>query len=263
MTLFTTPTGRLVYGHPSVKVQKRDQKKQPVFKDGQPVMIRMFGVAFAKADFNAFIWPVFSAAAMAAYNGQNPPPHFAWKFKDGDSIDRAGKPYAQREGYAGHCVVHFETQFDINAYKQGAGGGWEQITDKDYKTGDYIAVSVDVTGNKPSDPTHTPGLYVNPQGVLLIGHGQAIVNAPSADQMFAGQQFALPPGATAPGAMPAAPAGMPAAPGMAPMPGYPQAAPPQQPMPGGYQPGTAPDFVNNAVQGGLPPGAVPGYPYQR
>jgi len=34
-------------------------------------------------------------------------------------------------------------------------------------------------------------------------------------------------------------------------------------MPGGYQPGTAPDFVNNAVQGGLPPGAVPGYPYQR
>lgn len=273
----TLPTGRLVYGHPSKKIPKLDQKRQPVLKDGQPVMVHMFGVAYPKQVFNDHIWPIMYNAASAAFGGQQPPPHFAYKFKDGDGVDRQGRPYSQREGYAGHIVIHFETQLNVTAFRLNPQtGGWDQITENDYKTGDYIAVNCNIEGNKPSDPTHTPGLFVNPVGVLHIGNGTAIVNAPTADQMFGGQQFALPPGATAPGSAPPMPAGMANPPGfggamppggMAPQPapaapGYPPQAAPV--APGGYAPQPAPaapgptgyppahDFVQNAT--GLPPG---------
>jgi hypothetical protein len=269
MPVITTPVGRLVYGHPSKLIQKTDTKRQPVMKDGQPVMVRQFGVAYPKDVFNAQIWPVMYAAASGAFGGQQPPPHFSYKFKDGDTVDRQGRPYSQREGYAGHCVVHFETQFDLIAYRQNAAGGWDQITENDYKTGDYIAVNASIEGNKPTDPTHTPGLFINPQGVLLIGHGQAIVNAPSADQMFAGQQFALPPGATAPGTAPPMPAGMPNPPGFggAMPPGAIQPPPAAPAAPGqlvyGQQPGYAPPpgqpaYAAPPAPGGYaPPPAAP------
>jgi hypothetical protein len=273
MPTLTLPVGRNVYGHPSQKIHKKDNKKQPMFKtDGSPVMVHSFGVAYPKDVFNAQIWPVMYQAASAAYGGQQPPPHFAYKFKDGDGVDRQGKSYASREGYAGHVVVHFETQFDLLAYRQNAAGGWDQINESAYKTGDYIAVSASIEGNKPTDPTHTPGLFINPQGVLLIGHGTAIVNAPSADQMFAGQQYALPPGATAPGAAPAMPAGMPTPPGLPPgsMPQPQYAPPPQAPTapqpvyaaPVAPQPVYPPahDFVQNATGQPPAPGAAPAYP---
>lgn len=239
MPTLLLPVGRNVYGHPSHKIHKKDNKKQPMFKqDGSPVMVHSFGVAYAKDVFSTQIWPVMYAAASAAYGGQQPPPHFAYKYKDGDGVDRQGKSYASREGYAGHIVVHFETQFDLLAYRQNAAGGWDQITENDYKTGDYIAVNASIEGNKPTDPTHTPGLFINPQGVLLIGHGQAIINAPSADQMFAGQTFQLPPGATAPGTAPTMPPGMPTPPGLPPgaMPPAPVAPAAQQYQPQPVQP---------------------------
>lgn len=273
MPVQTLPVGRLVYGHPSKLIQKTDTKRQPVIgKDGQPVMVRQFGVAYPKDVFNAQVWPIMYAAASAAFGGQQPPPHFSYKFKDGDGVDRQGRPYNQREGYAGHCVVHFETQFDLIAYKQNPQtGAWDQITEHDYKTGDYIAVNASIEGNKPTDPTHTPGLFINPQGVLLIGHGQAIVNAPSADQMFGGQQFQLPPGATAPGTAPPMPAGAPTPPGFGggmppgamPAPGAPPAygqQPGYAPTPAVPQPGPVPAYQP-------PPAAAPpapgGYPQQQ
>lgn len=278
----TLPVGRLVYGHPSKKIPKLDQKRQPVLKDGQPVLVHMFGVAYPKQVFNDHIWPIMYQAASAAFGGQQPPPHFAYKFKDGDGVDRQGRPYNQREGYAGHIVIHFETQLNVTAFRQNPQtGGWDQITENDYKTGDYVAVNCNIEGNKPSDPTHTPGLFINPVGVLHIGNGTAIVNAPSADQMFGGQQFALPPGATAPGSAPPMPAGManppgfggamppggmapPPAPGTSPAaPGYPAAAAPQpaQPIyqpqpaaPGGYAPQPAQPVYQQ------PPAAAPAAP---
>jgi hypothetical protein len=279
MPVLTLPVGRNVYGHPSQKIHKKDNKKQPMFKaDGSPVMVHSFGVAYPKDVFNGQIWPVMYQAASAAYGGQQPPPHFAYKFKDGDGTDRQGKSYQTREGYAGHIVVHFETQFDLLVYRQNAAGGWDQITENDLKTGDYIAVSASIEGNKPTDPTHTPGLFINPQGVLLIGHGQAIVNAPSADQMFAGQQFALPPGATAPGAAPAMPAGMPTPPGMAPLPpgamppvpgqppiapAAPQYAPPAAPAPVYAAPvAPQPQYQQPAVPGAPVYPPVPGFVQQ-
>lgn len=247
MPIITTPVGRLVYGHPSKLIQKTDTKRQPIMKDGKPVMVRSFGVAFPKDAFNAEIWPVMYHEAKAVFQGYEPPMPpttlFSYKFKDGDGVDKQMRPYSQREGYAGHCVVHFETQFDLIAYRaNAAGNGWDQITENDYKTGDYIRVSCSIEGNKPDNAMHTPGLFINPQGILLIGHGAAIVNAPTADQMFGGVgPSALPPGATPPGSAPPMPAGMPNAPGFGGAPAAPQAMPP-----GGYAP-----------QPGQPPMAAP------
>ena len=250
MPVQTLPVGRLVYGHPSKLIQKTDTKRQPVMKDGQPVMVHQFGVAYPKDVFNAQIWPIMYHAAKAVFQGYEPPlpptTLFSYKFKDGDGVDKQMRPYSAREGYAGHCVVHFETQFDLLAYRQNTQtGGWDQITENDYKTGDYIAVNCSIEGNKPDNAAHTPGLFINPQGVLLMGHGPAIINAPSADQMFGGVNVGtLPPGALPPGSMPAVPAGAPNPPGfggsVAAPPVYaqpPQAAPVAPPQ---YQPQPAP-----------------------
>jgi len=43
-----TAFGRIVWGHPGKMIQKKDNKKQPVFKDGQPVMQIAFGLAIPK-----------------------------------------------------------------------------------------------------------------------------------------------------------------------------------------------------------------------
>jgi len=250
MPVQTLPVGRLVYGHPSKKIQKTDTQRKPVMKDGQPVFVHQFGVAYPKNVFNEQIWPIMYHAAKAVFQGYEPPlpptTLFSYKFKDGDGVDKQMRPYSAREGYAGHCVVHFETQFDLLAYRQNTQtGGWDQITENDYKTGDYIAVNCSIEGNKPDNAAHTPGLFINPQGVLLMGHGPAIINAPSADQMFGGVNVGtLPPGALPPGSMPAVPAGAPNPPGfggsVAAPPVYaqpPQAAPVAPPQ---YQPQPAP-----------------------
>lgn len=236
MPVQTLPVGRLVYGHPSKKIQKTDTQRKPVMKDGQPVFVHQFGVAYPKNVFNEQIWPIMYHAAKAVFQGYEPPlpptTLFSYKFKDGDGVDKQMRPYSAREGYAGHCVVHFETQFDLLAYRQNTQtGGWDQITENDYKTGDYIAVNCSIEGNKPDNAAHTPGLFINPHGVLLMGHGPAIINAPSADQMFGGVNVGtLPPGALPPGSMPAVPAGAPNPPGF----GGSVAAPPV------YQPQPAP-----------------------
>ncbi len=229
MVQFTTSCGRLVWGHPLVMTPKLgDDGKPKLGDDGKPVLAISFGVAFPKADFVNLIWPKMLEATALVYP-EGAPGHYAWKYVDGDAATghRKGKPYNQREGYPGHYVVKFETNFAIPAYRQGQ-AGWDQITREQIKTGDYIAVGANFEGHKPKTANATPGLYTNPNGVLLIGIGDAIVNGPDAQAMFGGMNFALPPGATAPGAAPMMPAGMPGAPGMAPMPG----AYAPQPQPG-------------------------------
>lgn len=276
-TAILSGVGRLVYGHPLKKTPQIDlDTKQKKLRNGAEIMAAAFGVAYPKAEFWApnGMGQQLSALAAAAFPGGNIPSHFSWKMKDGDATTghRSGKPYNQREGYPGCVVVSFSTEYDIAAYRQN-GAAWQQITVNDFKTGDYIAVNLSAEVNIPKSTTHTPSFYLNPQGVLLIGVGDAIMNAPTADQMFGGASFALPPGAAVPGAAPAMPAGMPGAPGMAPagFPGAPQqqyAPAPQQAAPVGYQP--HPGFVEQAVGAapaphqqaapGMPGAAVPGMP---
>jgi len=278
MVQFPTPTGRLVWGHPLRMTNKLGDDGKPVIdpQTNQPVKVTSFGVAFDKATFQTHMVPKIMEAVQAVYP-QGAPGHFAWKFVDGDAAtgQSKGKPYNQREGYPGHYVMKFETMFPIVAYRQN-GASWDQITDTMMKTGDYIAVGVNMEAHreKQNQRNSTPGLYTNPNGVLHIGDGPAIINAPDAQSMFGGQQFALPPGAVAPGTM--QPQGNVNPPGMAmPQPGMPgmpgQAQPQYQPqpgmpgMPGQAQPQYQPDpsFVQNAMGQAAPQPGMPGPMQQR
>ena len=73
MPVQTLPVGRLVYGHPSKKIQKTDTQRKPVMKDGQPVFVHQFGVAYPKNVFNEQIWPIMYHAAKAVFQGYEPP----------------------------------------------------------------------------------------------------------------------------------------------------------------------------------------------
>lgn len=253
---FITTVGRLVWGNPARSNTKKDQNtKQPVLKDGKPVEQWVFGVAFPKAEFNQYIMPYLQHEAMQFYpNGV--PNGFSWKFKDGDGVDRQGKPYRDREGYAGHYVLTISTEAFAPPIFKNEGGRYRQIEAHEIKTGDFIVVSLSVKANAPTNPSHTPGLYINPKGIELVGYGQEIVSSGSdPDEMFGGRTYQLPPGAsptpvaTVGGAMPPY-ATAPQMPQTAPMP-----APAQfNPQPQQYAPQPAPmpapahDFVQNAGQ---------------
>jgi hypothetical protein len=260
MPQFTTPVGRLVWGHPLKMTAKLGDDGKPKVPQE---LITSFGVAYPKADFIAHIWPQMQAAAQSAYGAEQVPGHFAWKYADGDAATghRKGKPYNQRDGYPGNYVLKFETQFPIQAFRQNAQGTWDQITERDMKTGDYIAVSVNMEGHKPKTANATPGLYTNPNGVLLIGIGDAISGAPDAATMFGGQQFALPPGAQAPGSVPTMQPGV-NPPGMQQPPGMP--APPMQPAAPHYAPQLGAPMTPQTgyaapTQGGPNPAYQPAY----
>lgn len=257
--------GRIVWGHPSKGRPKKDVRtKQPIIKDGQPVTQYAFGVAIDKNTFAAQVWPQLQAEARAAFpNGA--PPNFTYKFKDGDTVDAKGQPYSAREGYAGHCVMTIATEgFAPTVYKQ-EGGSYRQLSPEEIKCGDFVAVSLTIKYNGAVSP-NTPGLYLNPQGVVLIGYGQEIVSSGAdPDELFQGfkpQHFA---GMSATPVMSSAP--LPTAMNVAPtapaMPAYAAPAAPVAPLPA-----PAHDFVNAAMgqapapqqYGAMPMGAAPAAP---
>src|SRR5215469_9943256 len=157
-----TSIGRVVWGHPMKAQAKKDQNKQPILKDGQPVMQWAFGVAFPKAEFQQMIWPEMAKEAGLIFpNGV--PNGFAWKYQDGDGVDADGKPFASREGYAGCYVLSISTSaFAPPVYKWNpARGGYDQMTENDIKTGDFVALALNIVGHTAKERTHNPGLYIN------------------------------------------------------------------------------------------------------
>lgn len=266
-----TPVGRIVWGHPMKPQIKKDlNTNQPVLRDGQQVQQWAFGVAIPKAQFGALYQQMQQEALSAYPNGV--PSNFSWKFKDGDATDRQGQPYSAREGWAGHYVLTISTEaFQPPCFKF-ENGQYRQLSEGEIKTGDYVVVNLDMKSNVPTNRTHTPGLYINPNAIELVGYGTEIKGVGGVDptSVFGGQQHQLPPGAsTTP--VSGAPAGIgmpgtgnapmvtPTAPAPAAMPQ--QAAPaPQMPAATGAYPSNpqplpppAHDFVNNAM--GNPPTA--------
>ena len=247
-----TGPARIVWGNPLTAQKKTDQNtKQPIIKDGQFVMVWSFGVAIPKAYFMANIWPHMQAEASALY-GQHIPPKFSWKIKDGDGIDAQGKPFAERTGYAGNYVLNIQTEaFAPPVWKLNAAGtGYDQVLEGQLKTGDWVNCVVNIKGNKPQNASHTPGLYVNPVGIEVIGYDQPIFNGPDAQTLFGGQRHALPPGVSS---TPVAPVGSVAMPGQ-----QPQQAPAQQYAPPAAMPGQQPQYAPQPAPGGFPmPGQQP------
>jgi hypothetical protein len=251
MVNITTPVGRIVWGNPLIAKQRRDDNNKPKLKfDGTPDMVYSFGLAVSKAEAGA-IFQAMQTEAQGVYPSGAIPADFAWKYQDGDGMDKKGKPFAQRTGYVGCVVIAVESGFPINTV-QLVNGSYSDMT-QGVKTGDYVMVNMDIVGHgvKPGVRMSKPGLYINPRMARFIGFGEEISNAPNAEDVFGAGEVALPPGASAtpvatlPQSMPAGLPGT-ASPGMAPgVPSMPSVAP-----------APAHDFVANA---GLP-GATSGLP---
>lgn len=236
--------GRIVWGHPSKGRPKKDVRtRQPVMKDGMPVIQYAFGVAIEKNAFGQQVWPVLYNEARAAFpNGI--PGNFSYKFKDGDAVDSKGQPYGKREGYAGHCVLNISTEGFAPQVFKNENGAYRQLSAEEIKCGDFVAVKLTLKYNGAVSP-NTPGLYINPNGIMLIGYGQEIITAgQDPDEMFGGmqaQQFA---GMSTTPIMSNAPLPTAMAPQAAGYPAPAAPAPAQLPPP-------AHDFVHNAT--GMPP----------
>lgn len=207
----TTPPGRIIWGHPTKARDKinKDTKQKVLKADGSPAQQWSFGVAFDKATFQSHIWPAMAAEAATAYP-QGVPGKFSWKYTDGDSVDGEGKPYNQREGYAGCFVLAISSELMAPPVFKLVNGAYQQLPADGIKCGDYVSLGLNIKVNVPTDRTHTPGLYINPQAVEFVGYGTEIVSQGTADPnaIFKGAQHQLPPGASATpaGAQPGAPA---------------------------------------------------------
>ncbi len=212
--------------------------KQPRFdKNGKPLLQWGFGLALRKEALTQCgpgqpgeVWAAmhnecFKLFPSAAATGQVPP-SFAMKYKDGDGLDHEGKPFSQREGYAGHIVLACTTYQTIQFFRFESGQHF-QVNDG-IKCGDYVRVQLSVKSH-PAAGTSKAGLYLNPNAVLFLGYGAEIQNKPSAGAIFGFGMPALPPGASATPVGPAGgfivPPGNPTPPVVAAppvMPGYPQ-----------------------------------------
>jgi len=218
-------TGRLVGGHPMVMSVVKDDKTNLPKLQKDKVTVRTsayIGVAVPKGiepDFKLTEFgKVFLAEAQVGWkNGQWQHPTFAWKVTDGDSVipNKKGKIPNQREGYAGHWVIHCSTEIPVKCYHINKYDPTQQIQSKDeIKTGDYCRVVLTV---KPNDSDQSPGLYVNPILFELSRAGQQIVtgDGPDAAAAFGGSAPVLPPnGAYDTAVAPPAGPGVPPAPGL-------------------------------------------------
>lgn len=273
------PVSRIVWGHPMrAQIKKDQQTKAVIMKDGKPVEQRVMGLAIPRQQFDHEVWPQLLQEIRTGYPGapQQMPQPFSAKYKDGDGNDRTGKPYNTREGYAGHYVltVSSETGFPPPCWRYDMQSRqYVQLAENEIKTGDFVQVTIDAKLNVPQNKTHTPGLYINPKGILFVAYGNEIMNqGGDPTELFgaAPPQFQLPPGASM---QPMAPQTGASMPGMGAPPqqpgGYPGAPGPQQgytPPPGPVSSGPAPQQqYGQPQQYGAPqqpqqPGAYPGAP---
>ena len=214
--------------------QKKDQNtRAPLFNtDGSPKMQFGFGLAVKKSELNGpngQIFQVMQNEAKKLYP-TNYPPAFAWKFKDGDGVDHEGKPFADREGHAGHLILACTTSLPIKFFRYNEQLQKHEQIEEGIKCGDYVQVQVNVVAHPPIGQGKA-GLYLNPTAVLFVGYGKEIVSTRvNAENIFGKTAPALPEGASS---SPLAPTtGFPGMPGQAAAPA-PQAMPQQPPA---YQP---------------------------
>ena len=116
-------------------------------------------------------WPTF-------YPNNSPTcvnPNFAFKVTDGDGYDKKGNHNAAKEGFAGHWVLRFSSQFLPKRFYQGQTRADQEITQPGViKRGDWVRVLFTAAGN---GSTQSPGLFVRGSAVELFFEGKAIVSA--------------------------------------------------------------------------------------
>ena len=178
-------SGDLFTGKPKLDFNTKQPKLNAA---GEPMMEYGFGLAVPKAVLNQTeagqpgeIWGAVHQEALSLYPSGQLPPGFAMKFKDGDGIDHNGQPFANRAGHAKHIIFTCTTSIPIKWFK--FEGGANIMINEGIKCGDYVNVQLQVKAHGAVGQGK-PGLYLNPNAVQFLGHGEAIINAPSGDQIF-------------------------------------------------------------------------------
>lgn len=225
------PAGRMVGGNLDKLFPRTEANGTPKLgKDGKPEMQCSFGYAIPKtgeAHWNQTPWgkTVYDTGATAHPNLVQSPA-FSWKITDGDSQlpNKKGKRPCDQTGYQGHWVIWFSQGW---LPKRVNSDGTVALPDGAIQPGFYIQVFGSVAGNKLV-PNGTPGVYLNPVAVALVGEGERIATDVDTTAVGFGGA-ALPAGAkpvTAAAPQFAAPAPHPVAPPVVPNPAILQVAPP-------------------------------------
>lgn len=203
----TTPVGRIVQGNPLIGNQdKEDNGALKVNTDGTPKLTYYMGLAISKQDPAAQdLIAKINAEAIASYptlfdpaTGQCRDNKFSIKYFDGDGFDHNGKPFAEREGLAGHWIIRLSSSYPMRSYNGMAGN--TEITDPEqiYR-GCYAVAAIEVKSNNAA-MGHTRGLYINSRGIQMVGHGERIMGGANPDELF-GATAAIPAGAYVPAGM--------------------------------------------------------------
>ena len=192
---FTTPSGRMVMGD-LYKPQTKDMDGKPlVIKQGpnagQATVKYFFALAIAKTGethwsqtgWGAVIWK----AGHDLFGGVADTPTFAWKVVDGDSQvpNKKGAKPCDREGYPGHWVLSFTSQYSPKIYMQTTPGNWEiHPVEGAVKNGYFIQVNGNIDGNYSKT---NPGIFLYHARVGYIAKGMEIFTGPDVSEVGFGQ----------------------------------------------------------------------------
>lgn len=240
-----TPVGRIVQGD-CYNPNTENMEGQPlVYKTGanagQPRVEYFLGLAIEKnhPGFPEF-WGKLAQLGRTGFpqffdgQGNCTHPGFSWKMIDGDGRDTTGKPWSEREGFAGHWVFRFTSGYapQLLQMQNGTPVAIPETAGKAIKRGYFAQV---VFKAEPNGNQQKPGLYMNLQAVVLAGYGQeisggvdvaaALRTAPQAPSSYVPAGMSLTPPAGVSITAPAV-AGMPTPPGMPNMPTAPAIQPP-------------------------------------
>lgn len=187
---FLTPIGRLVQG--SVwDLNDTDGDGKPLLtQDQKPKVQCYFALAIDKAnpEFGPF-WNIMLDVAKRGYpqwfdaNGNCTHPQFAWKYADGDGVDKNGKPNNTKVGWAGHHVLKFSSSFLPRCFQKGRYDESQKLTDRNsVQTGYFGRVGGLMSVNIGSK---VPGLYMNADLFELHFVGDVISSGRNAAETLA------------------------------------------------------------------------------
>jgi len=172
------PAGRMVGGDLNAVYPVIDDKTnlQKIGKDNKPMFDCSFGYAIPKTGeghWSQTAWgKIIHDTGTAAHPNLVASPAFSWKITDGDSNvpNKKGKKPCDKAGHPGHWVIWFSQGWlpkRVNA------DGTVELPEGAIQPGYYIQVFGSVEGNKLV-PNGTPGVYLNPIAVALVGEGERI-----------------------------------------------------------------------------------------
>lgn len=147
-----------------------------------------FGLAVPKSAFQhvgknqpGAIWTAMHMVAYRMFPNRQINPKFHMKYKDGDTgvLDN-GTQVNTKQGYPGNLVFSFKTTIAPKFWAYDAATQKYVLINEGIKCGDYVRVQCSIGLNAGTNA----GLYLSPLSVLFVREGEAIINAPSGEQIF-------------------------------------------------------------------------------